>query len=131
MIHKKLEDSLSCKNINPNFEAAVVNITFQQLIYRAFTNILDTITTERTGLERILEYHADPCFDEQMKSAPSNTKQSINDAKQSDTDNNVESKIRKSEIRKFSSKGLNPQKISETLKIPLSEVELILNLNEN
>lgn len=131
MIHKKLEDSLSCKNINPKFEAAFVNITFQQSIYRAFTNILDTITAERNGLERILEYHADPRFDGEMKSSFLNTRKSINDAKQSGTDNNVESNIRKSDIRKFSSKGLNPRKISEALKIPLNEVELILNLDEN
>ncbi len=75
MIHKKLEDSLSGKNVSPNFEAAFVNITLQQIIYRAFTNILDTITTERIGLEKILEYHADPSLDGEMNSSPLNTQQ--------------------------------------------------------
>ena len=131
MIHKKLEDGLSGKNSNPNFEAAFVNITLQQLIYRAFTNIIDTITTERIGLEKILEYHANPDFDEEMNSSPSNLQQSIKNVKQHSTQDNVELKIRENKIRKFSSKGLNPQKISETLKIPLNEVELILNLDES
>ena len=129
--HKKLKESLSGKNINPNFEAAFVSITLQQVIYRAFKNILDTIATERIGLEKLLEYHADPRFDRQINSSPSNRQRLSDNAKQSGTDDNVELKIRENKIRKFSSKGLHPQEISETLKIPLNEVELILSLSKN
>jgi hypothetical protein len=139
IVHKKLEDNLTGRSIGPNFEAAFVQITLQQRIYQAFANILDTITVERTGLEKILENHAESHFDENLNNPSFITwesenygkhQQSENYGKQSNSEDRVERKIRENSIRKFSSKGLNPQKISETLKIPLNEVELILNLEE-
>ena len=130
-IYKKLEYGITDKNINPNFEAALVNISVQQRIYQAFTNILDTISIERTGLEKILENHVERRFDGQVRKSRLHSKPLEIYGKQNSPEEKGGWQIRQNKIRKFSSKGLNPQKISETLKIPLNEVELILSLDES
>ena len=113
-----------------SFNAHVFNITVQQQVNQAFTNIIGTIVTERNGLESVLGPNPLSSEDDDISKVQSNSQFPHSPDNHRISDDRTASTGRHDKVRKFSAKGLNARKISEELKIPMSEVELVLSLQK-
>ena len=129
-IHKKHASNKTKNGTRKSFNAHVFNKTVQQQVNEAFTNIIETIAAEQNGLKSVLE--PIPLRNEGKDISKQQSGSRLPDR----YDNFRKSKDRTGRagrhdrIRKLSAKGLSIRKISEGLKIPMSEVELILSLQK-
>ena len=130
VIHQKYAGNKSKNGVGQSFNAHVFNITVQQHVNQAFSNIIGTIAAERNGLESVLGSNSligevnnisKVQSHSQLPHSPNNNRISVN---------RTASAGRHDKVRKYSAKGLNARKISEELKIPISEVELVLSLQK-
>jgi len=128
VIHQKYAVNKSKNDAGQSFNAHVFNITIQQQINQAFSNIIGTIAVERNGLENVLGPNSLISEDENTSKTQSNSQLSHSLDTHRTPDDRTASAGRHDKVRKFSAKGLNARKISEELKIPISEVELVLSL---
>jgi len=129
-IHKKFAINKMIKGAEHSFNKHVFNTTVQQLVNHAFTNITDTIAAERTDLERLLGQNPLGSEDDDISKSQYDCqlKNTLDNHLRSDDHNDLAGCHEK--VKRFSAKGLNARKISEKLKIPLGEVELILSLQK-
>jgi Trp operon repressor len=102
----------------------------EQQLNQAFTNILETITAERNGLESLLGLNTPNQEDDDISMVRANTQLSDVNGNQRLIDDQIGSSGRHDNVRKLAAKGLSARKISKELKISISEVELILSLRE-
>lgn len=128
ILKKKIEGKKRKDGTGMSFEASFFNMTIQQQIYQAFTNILTTISIERSELESLLGGHSLNSKEEESPKIRSTSRIMDDHEKLRIFDVQEGSPRQHAKIRKFSAKGLNARKIAETLKIPISEVELIMSL---
>jgi hypothetical protein len=129
ILKKKIEGKKRIDGTEMSFKASFFNMTIQQQIYQAFTNILTTISIERDELESLFGGHSSNSKEEESPKVRSTSR--IDDhEKLRIFDVQEGSPKQHDKIRKFSAKGLNARKIAETLKIPISEVELIMSLEK-
>ena len=131
-IKNKKSLRLVAKNNSGNrFNAQIFTQTVKQHADQAFANIFDAINAEQRRLERLLQsdqghnelfgvsefqFHAKPSA---SPDAPRVSEASVK---------NVE---RPAKILNLSSKGMSVREISEELKAPIDEVELVLCLGQN
>ena len=127
-IHKKYSVSRTKYGDRQSFNAHVFNITIQQQVYQAFTNIIETIAAERNGLKSVLGLNALSSADKYITKMQSTSQLPKNRENHRIPDNRIGRAGRYDKVRKLLAKGLSARKISEGLKIPLGEVELILSL---
>ena len=113
-----------------SFNAHVFNTTIKQLVNQAFTNIIDTIAAERTGLESVLEQNPLGSEDNDISKEQSNSKSQNSHDNHPILDDRSEIVGRHDRVKRLSAKSMNARRISEKLKIPLAEVELILSLQK-
>ncbi len=113
-----------------SFNTHVFNTTIQQLVNQAFTNIIETIAAERTGLESVLEQNPLGGEDNDISKVQSNSKLQNSHDNHPISDDRSEIAGRHDRVKRLSDKGTNARRISEKLKIPLAEVELILSLQK-
>jgi hypothetical protein len=119
------------KNVNGHdFNTHIFNITVEQQLNQAFTNILEIITAERNGLESLLGLNTPNHEDDDISMVRANTQLSDLNGNQRLIDDRTGSSGRHDNVRKLAAKGLTARKISKALKISISEVELILSLWE-
>jgi len=130
-IHNKYAVNKSKNGAGQSFNSHVFNITIQQQVNQAFSNIIGTIAAERNGLESVLGPSSLSRKDENISKRQSNSQLSHSPDTHRASDDRTVSVGRHDRVRKFSAKGLNARKISEELKIPISEVELVLSLQKN
>lgn len=116
--------------VRESFNTHVINTTVQQMVNQAFTNIIDTITAERTGLESLLEQNPLGNEDDDISKVQSNSKLPNSRDNHPISDHRSEIAGRHERVKRLSAKGMNARKISEELKISLGEVELILSLQK-
>ena len=112
-----------------DFNAHVLTQTIKQQVDRAFTSIIDTIAAEQERLERALQYgHLnDDAWDISEFHLRSRLCDRNENLRKSDfTD--VRDK-RYERIQELATGGMSTRQISEELKAPLGEVELILSLS--
>jgi len=129
-IHKKYAVNKIINGAGQSFNTHVFNITVQQQVNQAFTNIIETIAAERNGLKSMLELNPLSSEDEDISKVQSDSQlpdRYDNFRKSNDRTGRAG---RHDRIRKLSAKGLSARKISEGLKIPMSEIELILSLQK-
>jgi hypothetical protein len=107
------------------FNAEVFTQAMQQQLEQSFLNVIATVCIERSSLERVLR-----------SGHPSTEKPSQNGV-QPLTELSVPANMdfaaweeRHEHIEKLAGKGASIQHISEKLKIPKAEIELILNLKK-
>jgi hypothetical protein len=129
-IHKKFAVNKLKSGIGQSFNAHVFNITVQQQVNQAFTNIIGTIAAERNGLESVLGPNSLCSENDNISKVQSNPQLPHSPDNHRVSDDRAVSAGRHDKVRKFSAKGLNARKISEELKIPISEVELVLSLQQ-
>lgn len=119
------------KNVNGHdFNTHIFSITVEQQLNLAFTNILETITAERNGLESLLGINTPNQEDDDLSMVRANTQLSDLNGNQRLIDDRIGTAGRHDNVRKLAAKGLTTRKISKELKISISEVELILSLGE-
>ena len=129
-IHKKYAVNRTKNGARKSFNAHVFNKTVQQQVNQAFTNIIETISAERNGLRSVLGPN------QLISEGPDISKVQSNSQLPNRYENHRKSKDRTEragrhdKVRKLSAKGLSARKISEGLKIPMSEIELILSLQK-
>jgi hypothetical protein len=114
-----------------DFNRQVFSHTINQHVELAFSNILKAAANERRNLANVLELqqftyadHASPGG--RSPSLPSHP----DDAAQSGPEIEGQGE-HQTRIQKLSTRGMNAKQISEELKTPLGEVELILSLQKN
>ena len=131
IIKKKIKGKYRKDGTGQSFDASFFNITIQQQIYQAFTNILATIAIERNELESQLGGLSLKIKEKESPQIQS-TSPIIDDPEGQRISDTQETGARQHDkIRKFSARGLNARKIAETLKISISEVELIMSLEKH
>ena len=113
------------------FNTQIFNISVEQQINQAFTNIIKTIAKERNGLERTLGLIPLNHEDDHVSMVPANSQPPKRYGNHLVSNDRMARAGRHDKVRKLAAKGLNIKKISKVLKIPISEVELILSLQEN
>ena len=111
-----------------NFNLQVFSQTINQQIELAFANILEVAANERRNLDQVLQFHQFSETDgnsagivqHPVRSNSDDTLQRVND-----TPGQGE---RQAQIQRLANRGMSPKQISEKLKTPMGEVELILSL---
>ena len=104
-----------------NFNLQVFSQTINQQIELAFANILEVAANERRNLDQVLQFHQ---FNEtDGNSAGSNSNDTLQ--RVNDTPGQGECQA---QIQRLATRGMSPKQISEKLKTPMGEVELILSL---
>ena len=129
-IYKKFAVKKIINGAGQSFNTHVFNTTVQQLVNQAFTNIIDTIAAERTGLESVLEQNPLGSEDDDISMVQSNSKIPNSHDNHPISDDRGEIAGRHDRVKRLSAKGMNARRISGKLKIPLAEVELILSLQK-
>lgn len=127
---RKLTIKKTQSGIGQSFNTHFFGVTLEQQVNQAFANIIETITAERDGLESVLGLNPPNYDDDDIPILQSNTHLSNSHGNHRLSNGGIERAERHDKVRKFAAQGLNARKISNELKIPLSEVELILSLSE-
>jgi hypothetical protein len=121
-----LEDAL--RESGKSFNVQVLSQTIRQQIDQAFDNIADTMAAERLKLERLLSLSRQGHESFHIFDSPSPSLRSNSPEISSVSDGMSQLDELHQQIQKLAGKGLNARQISEELKTPLGEVELILSL---
>lgn len=130
---KRQRQQLSRRTINTeekSFNEQVRTRTVQQQIELSFVNIWESLTAERENLMCLLGDNHNNSADVGVSRMRSISPAPDNPANLRITDENAEGYRHPGKIRKFSLEGMSARNISDKLKIPLSEVELILSLQK-
>lgn len=129
-IQKRIAVNKAKSVTNKSFNTHIFGITVEQQLSQAFSNIIETITAERNGLENLLGLNPPNHDDEDISKIRTNTHFSDLNGYQRLVDERIRSAERPDKIRKLAANGLTVRRISKELKISMSEVELILSLGE-
>ena len=122
---------------NPNSESGqdfnlqVFSQTINQQVELAFTNILKVAANERRDLVKVLQLQQPTEADHGSPEVRSPSLTSYPDDPAQSVTGIAGQGERQIHIQKLSTQGLNAKQISEELKTPLGEVELILSLQKN
>src|SRR5210317_1485021 len=112
-IYKKFAVKKIINGAGQSFNTHVFNITVQQQVNQAFTNIIGTIAAERTGLESVLGPNSLSSEDDNILKVQSNSQLPHSPDNHRVSDDRIASAGRHDKVRKFSAKGLTAMKISE------------------
>lgn len=118
------------KNVGKSFNEQVFTQTVQQQIDQAFTNIMESLTVERKNLESVLGLNHVSSEDVGMAKKQSISQMPNSLVNSRVSDETVGDSRQNEKIHKYAAKGLSARKISDELRIPISEVELILSLEK-
>lgn len=112
-----------------DFDTEIYSEVIKQQVAQAFEHISETIAGERRNLERVLQISQlrgkpinESNFQDQLASLNLNE---ISPRR----DDQMEPLPYRDQIQRLAIKGMSVRKISEKLKIPMGEVELIVNLD--
>ena len=113
-----------------NFNLQVFSQAINQQVEMAFTNILDVVADERRNLDKVLQFHpANPAdhgtAENRPQALPAHLDGGFKQVKET-----TGSSERQTRVQKLAIRGMSTQQISEELKTPLGEVELILSLQK-
>jgi hypothetical protein len=129
---KKKDRVLKTTGIEPgqDFTAHVLTQTIKHQVDRAFASVIDTIVAEQECLESALKYEqlnndAWDISEFHVRSRFSDRNESI---RKSDFADTREKRLER--IQDLAAGGMSTRQISEELKAPLGEVELILSLSD-
>ena len=114
-----------------SFNEQIFTQTLRQQLDQAFANIAETIAVEQGKLDQVLPisepgrqaYGISQCQSSLLRPVDPGISQTGADASGSD--------LLHEQIQKLAVKGMSARQISEDLKTPLGEVELVLSLRSN
>ena len=114
-----------------DFKTQIFTQTIKQHVDQTFANIFEAISAEQRRLERLLIYEQEQNkatgltdFQFQSKASAIHEISGLSEVAVRDSE-------QQKKILKLSSKGISVKEISEELKTPIHEVELVLSLNQN
>ena len=117
------------RNSGQNFNAQIITQALKQQVDQALANIVETIAVEQRNLERVLtvtatgnETYGGALYKSHLH-LPTDRATSAIESEASGSDQLHE------QIQKLSVNGKSAREISEELKTPLGEVELVLSLH--
>jgi hypothetical protein len=112
-----------------SFNIQVLSQTIKQQIDQAFANIADTMAAEQHKLESLLPFSRQGHETFRICEYPSPSLRSDSREISSVSDGMSQVDELHQRIRKLAAKGMSARQISDELKTPLGEVELIMSLN--
>lgn len=128
---KMKPDALSAnRQSGPDFNFQVFTEAIDQQVELAFTNILQVAANERRNLDKVMQFqklkYVEPDSKEGLPPAPvphgvDPPKRVTETASQSD---------RQARIQQLAIRGLSAKQISDELKTPLGEIELVMSLQK-
>lgn len=127
---KKHTAAQTVKQLGKSFNQQVFTQAVQQQIDQIFSNIIENLAVERGNLERMLRLNHQDGDGSIILNKKSIFRTRHDPGSQRISDKTAAGDQRHEKIRKFSARGLSARKISDELKIPLNEVELILSLQK-
>ena len=115
--------------LGQDFNAHVLTQTIKQQVDRAFASIVDTVAIEQERLESALQYEQlnNDAWDISEFHVRSRLSDRNENSRKSDSTDAREK--RHERIQDLAAGGMSTRQISEELKAPLGEVELILSLS--
>jgi hypothetical protein len=116
---------------NQDFNLQIFSQTINQQVELAFTNILKVAANERRDLVKVLQLHQHIEKDHDPSEGRSPALTSSRDYPAQSVQEIAGQGERQTHIQKLSTQGMNAKQISDELKTPLGEVELILSLQKN
>ena len=118
------------RQAGPDFNFQVFTETINQQVELAFANILQVAANERGNLDKVLQF-------QQQKYAESGSKEGLPPASSSHYDHillgraeNPRPGERQTRVQALATRGMSAKQISDELKTPLGEVELVLSLQK-
>jgi len=112
-----------------SFNVQVLSQTVLQQLDQAFANIADTMAAERFKLESLLPFNRPGHGTFPIPGYPTPSLRTAGREISSVSDGMSQIDELHQQIRKLADKGMSSRQISEELKTPLAEIELILSLN--
>jgi hypothetical protein len=114
-----------------DFNAHVLTQTIKQQVDRAFANVIEIIAIEQDRLESALQYDlpSDDAWDISEFHLRSKLSDRNESSRKTDFADSRDKRQRHEQIQNLAAGGMSTRQISEELKAPLSEVELILSLS--
>ncbi|MEJ2164387.1 MAG: hypothetical protein P8X90_02585 [Desulfobacterales bacterium] len=122
-----LEEAL--RESGKSFKVQVLSQTILQQLDQAFANIADTMAAERFKLESLLPFSRPRHETFPIPGYPTPSLRTAGREISSVSDGMSQIDELHQQIRKLADKGMSSRQISEELKTPLAEIELILSLN--
>ena len=119
------------RNSDQDFNLQVFSQTINQQVELAFTNILKVAANERRDLVKVLQLHQHIEKDDTPSEGRSPVLTSSTGYPAQSVQEIAGQGERQAHIQKLSTQGMNAKQISDELKTPLGEVELILSLQKN
>ena len=125
--HKMKPDMMNPKRgSDQNFNLQVFSQAINQQVEMAFTNIQDVAANERRNFDKVLQFHPfNPAAHTEIRPQAFSSRRDGSFKHMKETTGSGE---RRTRIQKLASRGMSTKQISEELKTPLGEVELILSL---
>ena len=114
-----------------DFNLQVFSQAINQQVEMAFNNIQDVVADERRNLDKVLQFHPVNLADHGTAKNRPQAFPSQRDGSLKHVEETTGSGERQTRVQKLASRGMSTQQISEQLKTPLGEVELILSLQKN
>jgi len=128
---KKNRQSVQDKAIGESgqsFNVQIFNQTLKQQADQAFANIVETIAAEQRKLDQVLAIGNSENRRYDIAALPTNLHPSVNPEISPIAGNASDSDPLHEQIQKLADKGMSVGQISEELKTPQGEVELVLSL---
>ncbi len=125
---RKSAQDKAFRDSGQSFNVQIFYQTLKQQIDQAFADIAESIAAEHRRLDQALSsgVSANPRYD--IASSPSNFHSSVNSEISPLAGTASDSDPLHEQIQKLADKGMSVRQISEELKTPLGEVELVLSL---
>ena len=129
---RKLKSDMMAANSpsDSDFNFQVFTEAINQQVELAFSNILQVVDNERHNLDKVLQF-------QQVKFTKSGSKQNLPPAPVSYHDNArpdmteaAKQSERHNRIQQLATRGMSARHISDELKTPLGEVELVMSLQK-
>ncbi len=114
-----------------DFGLEVFAQTINQQVESAFANILKVAANERRDLVKVLQMQQLTDADQGSVTVASPSPTSVSGIPVQSVQESDGQDARQAHIHELSTQGMNAKQISEELKTPLGEVELILSLQKN
>jgi len=111
-----------------SFKGQVFTQTLKQQVDQAFANIAETITVEQRKLDRVLPSSDSSGRRYDIAQYPTGLHRPVNPAISPIDDHASGHDLIHEQIQRLVLKGMSARQISEELKTPLGEVELVLSL---
>jgi len=118
------------RGVDQDFNLQVFSQAINQQVEMAFKNIQDVVADERQNLDKVLQFHPVNPADRGSAENRPQAFPSHRDGSFKLVEETTESGERQTRVQKLASRGMSIKQISEELKTPLGEVELILSLQK-